>query len=249
MIDAAKLASAHRITAVIPWYGTRARTRSRRPASRSPPASSPTAADRRRRPRADDGPPRRPGAGLLRRAGGPHDRAADVRQHFRDLASSGDGVVVVSPDAGRAKLAKKFAEMLGTTWRSSPRSARATTRPGHENRVIGDVSGRVAIIFDDMIDTAGTLCAGAQAVEGGGRHARRRLRDARPLFGPATPWRRSRPARSTRSSCATPCRCPPRCSRARRSRPPGRSHPRADDRRDLPPRVGLADLRRREPAF
>jgi len=72
-------------------------------------------------------------------------------------------VVVVSADAGRVKLAKKFAEMLGadlaliTKERPEQQEAEATN-------VIGRVRGKICILLDDMIDTAGTLCAGGQAL-------------------------------------------------------------------------------------
>jgi ribose-phosphate pyrophosphokinase len=88
-------------------------------------------------------------------------------QYFRDRGMSGPGVVVVSADAGRAKLAKKFAEMLDTTF-----AIISKERPNHNEarvmEVIGDVRGCQAIISDDMIDTAGTLCAGAEAVKEAG---------------------------------------------------------------------------------
>ena len=70
MINAAKLASAHRITAVIPWYGYS--RQDKKSAPREPITAKLIAdllAGRRRRPGADDGPPRRPGPGLLRGAG------------------------------------------------------------------------------------------------------------------------------------------------------------------------------------
>ena len=70
--------------------------------------------------------------------------------------------------------------------------------------MIGDVSGKIAIISDDMIDTAGTLCAGAEAVKEAG--ATRVVACAtHPLFSGAGAASASRPARSTRSSSATPC--------------------------------------------
>jgi ribose-phosphate pyrophosphokinase len=88
-------------------------------------------------------------------------------QYFRDQGLPHDRLVVVSPDAGRVKLAKKFAEMLGADLAFINKE-----RPAHgESRVmtlIGDVKGKVAIISDDMIDSAGTLCAGAEAVAAAG---------------------------------------------------------------------------------
>ena len=99
------------------------------------------AARRRRRPRADDGPARRPGAGLLRRPGRPHDRAADVRAVLpRPGPARRRGLVVVSADAGRTKLAKKFAEMLGGDAGDHHEGAPDAQRVAEVTDVIGDVS-------------------------------------------------------------------------------------------------------------
>jgi ribose-phosphate pyrophosphokinase len=168
MADAAKLGSADRITAVVPWY----------PYSRQDKKSAP------REPITA-----RMVASLMHTAGlervltmdlhagqvqgffdGPVDHMTALpmfAQYFRDRGMSGPGVVVVSADAGRAKLAKKFAEMLDTTF-----AIISKERPSHNEarvmEVIGDVRGCQAIISDDMIDTAGTLCAGAAAVKQAG---------------------------------------------------------------------------------
>ena len=73
----------------------------------------------------------------------------------------------MSPDAGRAKLANHFAESLGATL-----AVLTKQRPDHNEAeitfLIGDVAGCTAILIDDMIDTAGTLCAGAQVVKDAG---------------------------------------------------------------------------------
>lgn len=69
--------------------------------------------------------------------------------------------VVVSPDIGGAKQAKKFADQLGADL-----AIMHKTRSGHHkaevNEVVGEVKGRTCILFDDMIDTAGTLVAAKQ---------------------------------------------------------------------------------------
>lgn len=86
-------------------------------------------------------------------------------QYFRDQGLVGEQICVVSADTGRAKLAKRFAEMLGSEF-----AIIAKDRPIHSQANVFDVigadkiEGRIAIISDDMIDTAGTLCAGAEAV-------------------------------------------------------------------------------------
>jgi ribose-phosphate pyrophosphokinase len=87
-------------------------------------------------------------------------------QYFRDQGIAGEDVCVVSADAGRTKLAKKFSEMLDASL-----AIISKDRPTHGVAEVIDVigaekvRGRVAIISDDMIDTAGTLVAGAEAVK------------------------------------------------------------------------------------
>lgn len=71
--------------------------------------------------------------------------------------------VVVSPDAGGAKMAKKFADELGV-----PMCILHKQRPDHNvsevSHVIGDVKGKTPIIVDDMIDTAGSVVAAKAAL-------------------------------------------------------------------------------------
>jgi ribose-phosphate pyrophosphokinase len=66
--------------------------------------------------------------------------------------------VVVAPEGGPAKLAQKFAENVGADL-----AIMIKDRPAHQvaeiGYVIGNVRGKNAIIMDDIIDTAGTLCA------------------------------------------------------------------------------------------
>ena len=81
-------------------------------------------------------------------------------QHIRDFLGPDVDRVAVAPDTGRAKLAGKFAEMIG-----GGLVVLNKERPGHNQAkvtgVIGEVEGRVAVMTDDIIDTAGTLCAPA----------------------------------------------------------------------------------------
>ena len=80
-----------------------------------------------------------------------------IRSNFRD------GLVVVSPDAGGVERARAFAKRLNTDLaiidkrRDAPNQAKAMA-------VIGDVTDKVAVILDDMTDTAGTLTEAAEAV-------------------------------------------------------------------------------------
>lgn len=72
-------------------------------------------------------------------------------------------VVVVSPDAGGAKSAKKFADDLGV-----PLAIMHKQRPEHNQsevtHIIGDVKGKTPVIVDDMVDTAGSVSAAKQAL-------------------------------------------------------------------------------------
>ncbi|HVG99991.1 MAG TPA: ribose-phosphate diphosphokinase, partial [Miltoncostaeaceae bacterium] len=171
MINAAKLASAHRITAVIPWYGYSRQDKKSAPRE---PITAKLIAD------------------VLEAAGVDRVLTMDLHagqvqgffnvpvdhmtalpmfvDHFKERVYGGDiaeRMVVVSPDAGRAKLANHFAERLGATL-----AVLTKQRPDHNEAeitlLIGDVAGRCAVLIDDMIDTAGTLCAGAQVVKDAG---------------------------------------------------------------------------------
>lgn len=72
--------------------------------------------------------------------------------------------IVVSPDIGGAKQVKKIADALGTDL-----AIMHKTRTGHHQaeimEVVGNVEGRTCIIYDDMIDTAGTLLSAKAALE------------------------------------------------------------------------------------
>jgi ribose-phosphate pyrophosphokinase len=167
MIDAAKGASAHRIIAVTPWYGYS--RQDKKSAPREPISA-------------------RLVARMLETAGADrvlamHLHAGQVQGFFQipvDHLNAlpmltqncldkvvEDEYVAVSPDAGRAKLAEKFAGELGV------RPAFLTkNRPEHNvaeaGYVVGDVAGKAAILVDDMIDTAGTLIEAARVVREAG---------------------------------------------------------------------------------
>lgn len=72
-------------------------------------------------------------------------------------------VVVVSPDVGRVKTAKKFADLLGANLAILHKS-RPEANVAEITHVVGDVKGKVALVVDDMIDTAGTMCEAAKAI-------------------------------------------------------------------------------------
>ena len=168
MIDAAKRASARRITAVVPYYGY---SRQDRKSTGREPITAKLVAD------------------LLTRAGATRVISVDLHsgqiQGFFDCpvdhltgapvlleylrAQNVPDMVIVSPDAGRVKVAERFSQQLGADLafvhkRRPPGSPDAV----EALEVIGDVAGRTAVVIDDMIDTAGTICAAAnRLVEAG----------------------------------------------------------------------------------
>jgi len=162
MIDAAKRASAKRITAVCPFYGY---ARQDRKAEGREPITARLVAD------------------LLTAAGA--DRVVTVDLHtgqvqgFFDypvdhltavpviaqhLEASVDGdTVIVAPDAGGGKLARRFADKLGADIAFiDKRRPKGTHTVAVATEVVGDIDGRVCVIVDDMIDTAGTVVSAAE---------------------------------------------------------------------------------------
>ncbi len=86
--------------------------------------------------------------------------AIDVQTQFKDQM---DNVMVVSPDVGGVARARELAKRI-----NAPLSIvdKRREKPGEiaEMTVIGDVSGKTCIIVDDICDTAGTLCKGAEVL-------------------------------------------------------------------------------------
>jgi ribose-phosphate pyrophosphokinase len=85
-----------------------------------------------------------------------------LTQYFNDQQL--EDLVVVSPDAGRVKLAKKFAEKVGAEL-AILNKERPAQQVAEISYVIGDVKGKTAVIVDDIIDTAGTLRAAGETVK------------------------------------------------------------------------------------
>ncbi len=159
MIDAAKRASAKRITAVCPYYGY---SRQDRKAEGREPITAKLIAD------------------MLQAAGA--DRVVSVDLHtgqiqgFFDVPfdhltampvlldyidqNAPDDPVVVSPDAGGVKAAKRFSGLIGADLAFVNKfRPKGTANEVVAADVIGDVKGRHCILLDDMIDTAGSICA------------------------------------------------------------------------------------------
>lgn len=91
--------------------------------------------------------------------------ALDARAVFADYFNKKKlkDPVVVAPDAGGAKRAKKFADMIGAELAIMHKS-RSAHHQAQVLEVVGDIEGKTCIIFDDMIDTASTLCPAKEAL-------------------------------------------------------------------------------------
>jgi ribose-phosphate pyrophosphokinase len=166
MIHAAKHASAHRIIAVTPWYGYSRQDKKSAPRE---PISARLVAE------------------LLEVAGidrlvtmdlhagqvqGFFSKTVDhmaswpiLSQYVQDQLGPGEDLCVIAPDAGRVKLTRKFAQKVG-----APYALLEKERPAQQVAEIGyvigkeKVRGKRALIVDDIIDTGGTLAAGADTV-------------------------------------------------------------------------------------
>jgi ribose-phosphate pyrophosphokinase len=162
MIDAAKRASAKRITAVCPYYGY---SRQDRKATGREPITAKLVAD------------------VLQVAGA--DRVVSVDLHSGQIQGFFDvpfdhltatpvlvdelrqlgtnDFVIVAPDAGRVRTAERFSQHLHTDLAFvHKRRPRGTANQVEALDVVGEVEGRPCVLIDDMIDTAGTICAAAE---------------------------------------------------------------------------------------
>ena len=165
MIQAAKLASAKRITAVIPWFPYSRQDRKAKPRE---PISARLVADMLQLAGVDRVLTMDLHAGQIQGFFTiPVDHLTSLQlfaRHFRDLGLAGEGVVAVAPDAGRAKQTVRFAEMMDATF-----AIMHKTRPEHERAEMTEVTGRVrdkiALVGDDVVMTGGTLMAGAKALK------------------------------------------------------------------------------------
>lgn len=177
MIDAAKRSSARSITAVCPFLGY---ARQDRKSNGREPIAAKLVVD------------------ILARAGA--DRIISVDLHSGQTQGFFDGpfdhliampifcdylktqfkkdFVLVSPDAGRVKLAERYASILGCDIAIIHKHRSTSTHNSVEARyLIGDIKNKTCVIADDMIDTAGTICAAADLLAENG---------AKSIYGLAT---------------------------------------------------------------
>jgi ribose-phosphate pyrophosphokinase len=169
MIDAAVGASAHRVIAVTPWFGYS--RQDKKSAPREPISARLVArmieaagADRVLTMDLHAGQIQ----GFFRKPVDHMTALFMLTQYFTDLGL--EDLVVVAPDAGRVKLNKKFASKIGAELAILDKE-RPAQQVAEIAYVIGDVKDKTAIIVDDMIDTAGTLCAAGQTVLDAGARA------------------------------------------------------------------------------
>jgi ribose-phosphate pyrophosphokinase len=168
MIDAAKRASARRITAVCPSYGY---ARQDRKTEGREPITAKLLADLLAAAGADRIITIDLHAGQIQGFfDGPVDHLTAMPVFLDDLREQADGpLVVVAPDAGRVKVAERFAQHLGAELAFVYKQHRAGVANVVEARaVVGQVGGRTCVVVDDMIDTAGTLCAAAEILKAHG---------------------------------------------------------------------------------
>ena len=90
-----------------------------------------------------------------------------LAKHFINYGFSAEDTVVVSPDVGGVKRARGLAKWLHTPLAIIDKR-RAKANVSEVMNIIGDVKGKKAIIIDDMIDTAGTICNAGQALKENG---------------------------------------------------------------------------------
>ncbi|HXQ62650.1 MAG TPA: ribose-phosphate diphosphokinase [Acidimicrobiales bacterium] len=162
MIDAAKRASAKRITAVCPYYGY---SRQDRKAIGREPITAKLVADVLQVAGADRVVSLDLHSGQIQGFFDiPFDHLTAMPVLVEELRRCGtEDMVVVAPDAGRVKVAERFSQHLNSDLAFvHKRRPRGTANQVEALDVVGEVEGRHCVLIDDMIDTAGTICAGAE---------------------------------------------------------------------------------------
>ncbi|MHB1138867.1 MAG: ribose-phosphate diphosphokinase [Microthrixaceae bacterium] len=168
MVDAAKRASAKRITVVAPFYGYGRQDRKaegREPITAKLLANMFEVAGAKRIVSVDLH------SGQIQGFfDGPVDHLTAMPVLVDWMAKHlGEDLVVVSPDAGRVKVAERYANQLHADLAIvHKRRIKGAKNQVEAKEVVGEVEGRTCVLIDDMIDTAGTICAAAeQLVERG----------------------------------------------------------------------------------
>ena len=168
MIDAMKRASANRITAVVPYYGYA--RQDRKTASRVP-ITAKLVADIITAAGADRVLSMDLHAGQIQgffNIPVDHLYAAPVLlEYIKEKNYEPADIVVVSPDAGAVERSRSFAKHLGANLAIIDKR-RIKANVAEIMNVIGDVKNKIAIMLDDMIDTAGTITQGAVALSNNG---------------------------------------------------------------------------------
>lgn len=186
IIDAAKRASARSITAVCPFLGY---ARQDRKAGGREPIAAKLVVDFLARSGADRIVSVDLHSGQIQGFfDGPFDHLIAMpvlRDYIKDKITTRN-LVIVSPDAGRVKLTERYASSLGCDMAIIHKHRSARRRNQAEARyLIGDVAGRNCVIVDDMIDTAGTICAAANLLAENGAKKIYGLATHSVLSGPA----------------------------------------------------------------
>ncbi len=184
MIDAFKRASAERITAVLPYYGYARQDRKDRPRM---PISAKLVAS------------------LLERAGASrvlaldlhaaqiqgffdipvdHLFAAPVMVDYFETKYNRSDLIIVSPDAGGVERARSFAKRLNTPLAIIDKR-RTDANVAEVMNIIGEVDGKHCLMVDDLVDTAGTLVKGVEALLEQGAKSVRACSTHPVLSGPA----------------------------------------------------------------
>ncbi len=169
MIDSCKRASAERITAVIPYFGYARQDRKdegRVPITAKLVANVITRAGADRVLTMDLHAPQIQGFFDV-----PVDHlyaAPVLNEHFLNMGLSEDEIVVVSPDQGSIKRALGHSKRLGGKLAIVDKRRTSALETRQENIIGGPIKGLVALMFDDMITTASSICGAARAVHEAG---------------------------------------------------------------------------------
>ena len=169
MIDSCKRASAARITAVLPYFGYA--RQDRKDEGRVPITAKLV-------------------ANLITRAGADRALTMDLHaaqiqgffdvpvdhlyaapvlnRHFLDQGLTSEDIVVVSPDEGSIKRAVSHAKRLGGRLAIVDKRRSSAEKTKQENLIGGPIGGKIALMFDDMISTAGSICGAAKLVHEAG---------------------------------------------------------------------------------